>query len=158
MMPNMMLNMLPCPLAYMLPHVLPYMLPHAGLYMLPGILSYRLPTMIPHNATLQVTEHFTLHVSPTLHFTLHDALHDTLHVTDITAKQGQRTMRAEVLLVVLALAGFTGQGLGLPYEDDFYYGYFPDNFAWAAATAAYQVEGAWRDDGKCHAKLNMGEL
>jgi lactase-phlorizin hydrolase len=31
--------------------------------------------------------------------------------------------------------------------DDFYYGTFPDDFAWSSATAAYQVEGAWNEDG-----------
>ncbi|XP_060578197.1 lactase/phlorizin hydrolase-like [Ruditapes philippinarum] len=34
------------------------------------------------------------------------------------------------------------------YEDEFLYGVFPDNFAWSVATAAYQVEGAWNEDGK----------
>uniref|UniRef100_UPI00398F6299 lactase/phlorizin hydrolase-like n=1 Tax=Pristiophorus japonicus TaxID=55135 RepID=UPI00398F6299 len=33
-------------------------------------------------------------------------------------------------------------------EDEFLYGEFPKNFAWSAATAAYQIEGAWRTDGK----------
>jgi len=32
--------------------------------------------------------------------------------------------------------------------DEFYYGCFPKDFLWGAATAAYQVEGAWNDDGK----------
>ncbi|XP_076107988.1 lactase/phlorizin hydrolase-like isoform X2 [Mytilus galloprovincialis] len=36
----------------------------------------------------------------------------------------------------------------LPMLDDFYYGTFPDDFAWSSATAAYQVEGAWNEDGK----------
>ncbi|XP_069134731.1 LOW QUALITY PROTEIN: lactase/phlorizin hydrolase-like [Argopecten irradians] len=33
-------------------------------------------------------------------------------------------------------------------KSDFYYGTFPKDFAWSAATAAYQVEGAWKEDGK----------
>ncbi|GCC31093.1 hypothetical protein chiPu_0009549 [Chiloscyllium punctatum] len=33
-------------------------------------------------------------------------------------------------------------------EDEFIYGEFPKDFAWSAATAAYQIEGAWRADGK----------
>ena len=36
----------------------------------------------------------------------------------------------------------------LPMMDDFYYGTFPDNFAWSTATAAYQIEGAWNEDGE----------
>jgi hypothetical protein len=45
-------------------------------------------------------------------------------------------------------------------RDDFLPGKFPDNFLWGAATAAYQIEGAWNVDGKgesiwdhyCHRK------
>ena len=45
-------------------------------------------------------------------------------------------------------------------RDDFLPGKFPEKFLWGAATAAYQIEGAWNDDGKgesiwdnyCHRK------
>uniref|UniRef100_A0A8B9DLH2 Lactase n=1 Tax=Anser cygnoides TaxID=8845 RepID=A0A8B9DLH2_ANSCY len=39
-------------------------------------------------------------------------------------------------------------GIPLPKEDEFLYGEFPKNFWWSVATAAYQIEGAWRADGK----------
>jgi Glycosyl hydrolase family 1 len=46
-----------------------------------------------------------------------------------------------VALLVLSAIGHT---MG---QDDFLYGKFPDGFLWGAATAAYQVEGAWNADG-----------
>lgn len=33
-------------------------------------------------------------------------------------------------------------------RDDFITGHFPQNFLWGVATAAYQIEGAWDEDGK----------
>ncbi|XP_060113412.1 lactase/phlorizin hydrolase [Heteronotia binoei] len=39
-------------------------------------------------------------------------------------------------------------GIPLPKEEEFLYGEFPKNFSWSVASAAYQVEGAWRADGK----------
>ena len=35
-------------------------------------------------------------------------------------------------------------------EDEFLYGTFPENFAWSVATAAYQIEGAWDEDGRLY--------
>lgn len=43
---------------------------------------------------------------------------------------------------------FFAFGASQASENDFKYGKFPDDFLWGAATAAYQVEGAWNEDGK----------
>ncbi|XP_057626296.1 lactase/phlorizin hydrolase-like isoform X2 [Chionomys nivalis] len=42
----------------------------------------------------------------------------------------------------------TNNGMPLAKEDEFLYGEFPKGFIWSAASAAYQIEGAWRADGK----------
>lgn len=52
-------------------------------------------------------------------------------------------MRCSVLLLAfMAVAVRTAF-----IEDTITYGYFPKDFIWAAATASYQVEGAWNVDG-----------
>ena len=33
-------------------------------------------------------------------------------------------------------------------RDEFLEGTFPDSFMWSAATASYQIEGGWNEDGK----------
>ncbi|XP_063017664.1 lactase/phlorizin hydrolase [Melospiza melodia melodia] len=56
-------------------------------------------------------------------------------------------------------------GIPLPKEDEFLYGEFPENFLWSVATAAYQIEGGWRADGKglsiwdkyAHTPLRIGK-
>ncbi|XP_041467641.1 lactase-phlorizin hydrolase-like [Lytechinus variegatus] len=35
-----------------------------------------------------------------------------------------------------------------PDRDAFLYGTFPEGFIWSSATASYQIEGAWNEDGK----------
>ena len=37
--------------------------------------------------------------------------------------------------------------LAYEYEEDLLYGQFPDAFLWGTATAAYQIEGGWDEDG-----------
>ncbi|XP_063285464.1 lactase/phlorizin hydrolase-like [Pelobates fuscus] len=39
-------------------------------------------------------------------------------------------------------------GISLDKEDEFLYGHFRSDFAWSVASAAYQIEGSWRADGK----------
>ena len=44
--------------------------------------------------------------------------------------------------------GFGGLASGpVEHEDDIMYGQFADDFIWSSATAAYQVEGGWDEDG-----------
>ena len=43
----------------------------------------------------------------------------------------------------------------LQYENEMYYGKFPDGFAWSSATASYQVEGAWNEDGTYSKMKNL---
>jgi len=51
--------------------------------------------------------------------------------------------------MLLLAIGLSLLGLGATKEDDgFLYKKFPNNFMWGSATAAYQIEGAWNEDGK----------
>lgn len=53
-----------------------------------------------------------------------------------------------VLLGLCLLSPAEGKVGLLEAEDEFIYGTFPDDFIWGFATAAYQIEGAYNEDGK----------
>ncbi|XP_038281513.1 lactase-phlorizin hydrolase [Canis lupus familiaris] len=68
-----------------------------------------------------------------------------LYHVDFNNRNRPRTARASARYYTEVI---TNNGMPLPKEDEFLYGHFPEGFIWSAATAAYQVEGAWRADGK----------
>lgn len=49
-------------------------------------------------------------------------------------------------LKALALLALSAFGLTMA-QNNFLNGTFPEGFKWGAATAAYQIEGAWDADG-----------
>jgi len=51
-------------------------------------------------------------------------------------------------LLASAFSGVSTQRWPDWENDEMYYGTFPDDFIWASASSAYQVEGAWDKDGK----------
>ena len=43
-------------------------------------------------------------------------------------------------------------------RDNWTGGEFPPDFAWSVATASYQIEGAWREDGKGESIINQNNF
>ncbi|NXL89715.1 LPH hydrolase, partial [Alectura lathami] len=68
-----------------------------------------------------------------------------LHQVDFGDPNRPRTPRRSAVYYAEIIRN---NGIPLPKEDEFLYGEFPKNFQWSVATAAYQIEGAWRADGK----------
>ena len=54
-------------------------------------------------------------------------------------------MRVLFVVCLLSCSGYLSHGEFI--DDTMTYGTFPTGFIWAAATASYQVEGAWNVDG-----------
>eukprot|EP00076_Gallus_gallus_P002678 NP_001104816.1 lactase-phlorizin hydrolase precursor [Gallus gallus] len=68
-----------------------------------------------------------------------------LHEVDFNDPNRPRTPRRSAVYYAEIIRN---NGIPLPEENKFLYGEFPKNFCWSVATAAYQIEGAWRADGK----------
>ncbi|XP_025784620.1 lactase-phlorizin hydrolase [Puma concolor] len=68
-----------------------------------------------------------------------------LYHVDFNNTNRPRTARASARYYTEVI---TNNGMPLLREDEFVYGQFPEGFIWSAASAAYQIEGAWRADGK----------
>uniref|UniRef100_A0A8C0HTJ8 Lactase/phlorizin hydrolase n=1 Tax=Balaenoptera musculus TaxID=9771 RepID=A0A8C0HTJ8_BALMU len=68
-----------------------------------------------------------------------------LYSVDFSNVNRPRTARASARYYTEVIIS---NGMPLPKEDEFLYGQFPKGFSWSVATASYQIEGAWRADGK----------
>lgn len=53
------------------------------------------------------------------------------------------------------LGGFSSGRL--EYKDTLLYDKFPEDFMWSSATAAYQVEGGWNEDGNNLRGIQLGD-
>ncbi|XP_068103493.1 lactase/phlorizin hydrolase-like [Hyperolius riggenbachi] len=68
-----------------------------------------------------------------------------LHHVDFTKPSRPRTAKRSAIYYAEVIRN---KGFPLQKEDEFLYGEFRPDFAWSVATASYQIEGAWRADGK----------
>uniref|UniRef100_A0A8C5R781 Lactase n=1 Tax=Leptobrachium leishanense TaxID=445787 RepID=A0A8C5R781_9ANUR len=68
-----------------------------------------------------------------------------LHNVDFNHPNRPRTPKRSAMLYAEVIRK---NGIPLDEEDEFLYGEFPSNFVWGVASSSYQIEGAWRADGK----------
>lgn len=81
-----------------------------------------------------------------------------LHAVDMTDPERPRTPKASASFYreLILRNGFPELTPAPQMEmaDEFLYGSFPDGFAWSVATASYQIEGAWDEDGNIECVLH----
>lgn len=53
-----------------------------------------------------------------------------------------------VCLLAIALCYAKAKSVAENRDGNLIYGLFPENFRWGFATASYQIEGGWADDGR----------
>ncbi|XP_077303899.1 lactase/phlorizin hydrolase-like isoform X2 [Lithobates pipiens] len=68
-----------------------------------------------------------------------------LHHVDFNNPNRPRTAKRSAIYYAEIIRN---NGFPLKEEDKFLYGEFRPDFAWSVASASYQIEGAWRSDGK----------
>ncbi|XP_075037504.1 lactase/phlorizin hydrolase-like [Mixophyes fleayi] len=68
-----------------------------------------------------------------------------LHHVDFANPNRPRTAKRSAMYYAEVIRN---NGIPLQKEEEFLYGEFRPDFAWSVASAAYQIEGAWRADGK----------
>ncbi|XP_075465616.1 lactase/phlorizin hydrolase-like isoform X1 [Ascaphus truei] len=68
-----------------------------------------------------------------------------LHHVDFLNPNRPRTPKRSAMYYAEVIRN---NGIPLDSDDAFLFGEFPNNFVWGVASASYQIEGAWRADGK----------
>ncbi|XP_075037503.1 lactase/phlorizin hydrolase-like [Mixophyes fleayi] len=68
-----------------------------------------------------------------------------LHHVDFTNPNRPRTAKRTAMYYAEVIRN---NGIPLEKEEEFLYGEFRNDFAWSIASSAFQIEGAWRADGK----------
>ncbi|XP_053554224.1 lactase/phlorizin hydrolase [Bombina bombina] len=68
-----------------------------------------------------------------------------LHHVDFLNPSRPRTPKRSAIYYASVIHN---NGIPMEKEEEFLYGEFHKGFAWSVASAAYQIEGAWRTDGK----------